>query len=275
MSRAATAKSAKQAAKKPAQTPVKTRTRGRAPAAGGAGGGKGRAAGGEGRVRRAKRLWTPAEIIARLDAEAPIPAWRAHGDPVAELVLTLLSQHTSDTNSGRAYQALVERFPNWDAVVEAPVSEIEESIRMGGLAKTKAPRLQALLTELRERLGGEWNASPLEDLPLAKAKGWLTSLPGVGPKTAACVLLFALKRPALPVDTHVHRVSQRLGLIEEKTNAKAAHALLESQLNPGQMYPFHVALIRHGRRVCKAGRPLCQQCVLSDRCPSAYLGGAG
>ena len=119
------------------------------------------------------------------------------------------------------------------------------------------------------------DASNLATLPLTTAKAWLTSLPGVGPKTAACVLLFALKRPALPVDTHVHRVSQRLGLIDEKTSAEAAHALLESQLSRGQVYPFHVALIRHGRLVCKAGRPLCQQCVLSDRCPSAYLGGAG
>jgi len=224
---------------------------------------------------RGKRLFTPEAIIERLDAEAPIPAWRAHGDPVAELVLTVLSQNTSDTNSGRSYQSLVARFPNWDAVVAAPVSAIEESIRVGGLARTKAPRLQALLVELRKRLGDDWDASRLRTLPLADAKVWLKSLPGVGPKTAACVLLFALKRPALPVDTHVHRVSQRLGLISEKTGAEVAHALLESQLTLGQVYPFHVALIRHGRRVCKAGRPLCEQCVLSDRCPSARLGLAG
>ena len=227
------------------------------------------------RKRRATRLLTPSEIIERLDTEAPIPPWRAHGDPVAELVLTLLSQNTSDTNSGRAYQSLVARFPDWDAVLAAPVGEIEAAIRIGGLAKTKAPRLKALLAELRERLGDEWDASQLKTLPLPEAKAWLTSLPGVGPKTAACVLLFALKRPALPVDTHVHRVCQRLGLINEKTGAAAAHALLESQVSRGQVYPFHVALIRHGRRVCKAGRPLCEQCVLSDRCPSAGLGRAG
>ena len=227
------------------------------------------------RQRQTIHLLAPSEIIARLDAEAPIPAWRAHGDPVAELVLTLLSQNTSDTNSGRAYQSLVARFPDWDVVLAAPVEEIEEAIRIGGLAKTKAPRLKALLAELRERLRGEWDASHLETLPLKDAKAWLTSLPGIGPKTAACVLLFALKRPALPVDTHVHRVCQRLGLINEKTSAAAAHELLESQLRRGQVYPFHVALIRHGRRVCKARRPHCEQCVLSDRCPSAGLGRAG
>ena len=225
--------------------------------------------------RRTQPLLTPSEIIERLDAEAPIPPWRAHGDPVAELVLTLLSQNTSDTNSGRAYQSLVARFPDWNAVLAAPVGGIEEAIRIGGLAKTKAPRLKALLAELHERLGGEWDASHLATLPLQDAKAWLTSLPGIGPKTAACVLLFALKRPALPVDTHVHRVCQRLGLIDEKTGAAAAHELLESQLSRGQVYSFHVALIRHGRRVCKAGRPLCEQCVLSDRCPSAGSGRAG
>ena len=227
------------------------------------------------RKRRATRLLAPSEIIERLDAEAPIPPWRAHGDPVAELVLTLLSQNTSDTNSGRAYQSLVARFPDWDAVLAAPDGEIEAAIRIGGLAKTKAPRLKALLAELRERWGDEWDASQLKTLPLPEAKAWLTSLPGVGPKTAACVLLFALKRPALPVDTHVHRVCQRLGLINEKTGAAAAHELLESQVSREQVYPFHVALIRHGRRVCKAGRPLCEQCVLSDRCPSAGLERAG
>ena len=214
---------------------------------------------------------TPAEIIERLDAEAPIPPWRAHGDAMAELVLTLLSQNTSDTNSGRAYQALIARYPTWDAVLAAPTREVEETIRIGGLAKTKAPRMQALLAELRERLGPEWDARQLKGMRLKKAKEWLTSLPGVGPKTAACVLLFALGRPALPVDTHVHRVAQRLGLIDAKTGAAAAHEALEAQMTSRQYYRFHVSVIRHGRRVCKAGRPLCGECVLADQCPSAFM----
>lgn len=216
----------------------------------------------------------PDEIIKRLNDEAPVPAWRAHGDPIAEIVLTLLSQNTSDINSGRAYQSLISRFPSWESVMRAPTSEIEKSIQIGGLAKTKSPRLKSLLKELNKRLDGDWTASKLASMPIKEAKAWLTSLPGVGPKTAACVLLFALKRPALPVDTHVHRVSQRLGLISEKTNPEAAHELLELQLTKGQVYKFHVALIRHGRRICKARKPLCSQCVLSDRCPSAHPVGA-
>lgn len=221
-------------------------------------------------VRRKKSL-TPLEIIGRLGAEAPIPEWRPHGDPVAELALTLLSQNTSDANSGRAFQALLARYPSWDAVVAAPTAEVEETIRMGGLARTKAPRLQALLRELRERLGPEWDGSRLGVMPIEEAKGWLTSLPGVGPKTAACVLLFALGRPALPVDTHVHRVATRLGLIDGKTNAEQAHAALEGQMPARDYYKFHVALIRHGRRVCKAPTPLCGECVLAEGCPSATV----
>lgn len=218
-----------------------------------------------------KKSLTPREIIARLEAEAPIPEWRPHGDAVAELALTLLSQNTSDANSGRAFQALLARYPSWDAVIAAPTAEVEETIQMGGLARTKAPRLQALLRELRERLGPEWDASVLRGLPMAEAKGWLTSLPGVGPKTAACVLLFALGRPALPVDTHVHRVATRLGLIDGKMSAEQAHAALEAQMPPRDYYAFHVALIRHGRRVCKAPQPLCEECVLAEGCPSATV----
>ena len=224
---------------------------------------------------RRKKPLTPREIIGRLAAEAPIPEWRPHGDAVAELALTLLSQNTSDANSGRAFQALLARYADWDAVVAAPTAEVEETIRMGGLARTKAPRLQALLRELRERLGPEWDVSLLEAMPIEEAKGWLTSLPGVGPKTAACVLLFALGRPALPVDTHVHRVAKRLGLIDGKMSAEQAHAALEAQMPSRDYYKFHVALIRHGRRVCKAPQPLCGECVLAEGCPSATVRASG
>ena len=221
------------------------------------------------RRRRRPSPLRPTAIVKRLIKEAPLTPWRATNDPVTELVLTLLSQNTSDTNSGRAFQALLKRYPNWDAVLEAPVDELEATIRPGGLAKTKAPRMQALLSEVRDRLGPDWDASRLSDMPIAEAKQWLTELPGVGPKTAACVLLFSLGRPALPVDTHVHRVAIRLGLIGPKVAALPAHDMLEAQLPPDKYYDFHVTLIRHGRRVCHKQRPKCNECVLYDRCPSA------
>lgn len=214
-------------------------------------------------------------IVNRLVKEAPLTPWRPTGDPVTELVLTLLSQNTSDTNSGRAFQQLLARYPDWDAVLASDPAELEETIRPGGLAPTKARRMRELLEQLRARLGPEWDASLLATLPIGEAKEWLVSLPGVGPKTAACVLLFSLGRDALPVDTHVHRVSQRLGLIGAKVNAVKAHDALEAQLPPAKYYDFHVSIIRHGRRVCHARRPRCGECVLRDRCPSAedFAGG--
>lgn len=214
-------------------------------------------------------------IVNRLVKEAPLTPWRPTGDPVTELVLTLLSQNTSDTNSGRAFQQLLARYADWDAVLASDPAELEETIRPGGLAPTKAKRMRELLEHLRERLGPEWDASLLATLPIGEAKEWLTSLPGVGPKTAACVLLFSLGRAALPVDTHVHRVSQRLGLIGAKVNAAKAHDALEAQLPAGKFYDFHVSIIRHGRRVCHARRPRCGECVLRDRCPSAEGFGGG
>ncbi len=214
-------------------------------------------------------------IIKRLVKEAPLTPWRPTGDPVTELVLTLLSQNTSDTNSGRAFQQLLARYPDWDAVLASDPAELEETIRPGGLAPTKAKRMRELLEQLRARLGPEWDASLLATLPIGEAKEWLVSLPGVGPKTAACVLLFSLGRDALPVDTHVHRVSQRLGLIGAKVNAVKAHDALEAQLPPAKYYDFHVSIIRHGRRVCHARRPRCGECVLRDRCPSAEGFGGG
>ncbi|MEX2230473.1 MAG: endonuclease III [Dehalococcoidia bacterium] len=210
--------------------------------------------------------WTPAEIIALLDQRYGRAPQQASHDPVFELVLTLLSQHTSDHNSGQAMHRLIERFPAWDDVLAAPVAEVEDAIRPGGLAPTKSKRLQELLAEVRRRAPG-WDLEHLRELPLEDAKSWLTSLPGVGPKTAACVLLFALERPALPVDTHVERVAKRLGLVPPKMPADKAHAALEAMLEPDDVYAFHVDLIQHGRRTCHARRPLCEACVLEPRCP--------
>ncbi|MSQ41567.1 MAG: endonuclease III [Dehalococcoidia bacterium] len=214
--------------------------------------------------------WTPAELIMILDAEYGRVPPQPSGAPVTELVLTLLSQHTSDHNSGKAMHRLLERFPSWDEVIDAPTSAVEDAIRPGGLAPTKAPRLQALLAEVRER-APDYDLDLLARLPLDEAKRWLRSLPGVGPKTAACVLLFALGRPALPVDTHVDRVARRLGLVPPPVSAEHAHELLEGELEPSEVYAFHVDLIQHGRRICHARGAECERCPLEARCPRVGL----
>ena len=217
-------------------------------------------------AKRDTPMWTPAELIAILDEAYGRAPQQASNAPIFELVLTLLSQHTSDRNSGQAMHRLIERFPTWDAVVEAPVSEVEDAIRPGGLAPTKSKRLQALLAEVKSRVP-DWDLQFLRGMPLEDAKAWLTSIPGVGPKTAACVLLFALERPALPVDTHVERVSKRLGLVPLKMPADKAHAVLEATLEADEVYAFHVDLIQHGRRTCHARGPKCEVCPLESRCP--------
>ena len=225
------------------------------------------------RTRTKATPFAPAEIVDRLSVLYGQPVWRPHGDAMTELVLTILSQNTSDTNSGRAFMRLVSRFPTWEELMAADPREIEREIQVGGLAATKAPRLKAIPEEVWRRLGS-FDLSFLAEMPLAEAKAWLRSLPGVGPKTAACVLMFALGRPALPVDTHVQRVAQRLGLVPAETGAAESHDLLEAILAPEEVYPFHVSLINHGRGLCKAQRPLCAECPLNDRCPTAplYLG---
>lgn len=212
-------------------------------------------------------------IIARLDGAYGIPPWRPHHDPVAELVLTVLSQNTSDANSGRAFVRLLERFPSWDAVIDAPPGELIAAIQPGGLAPTKAPRIQSALRDVRERAGG-FDLSFLARMPLEEARAWLRGIHGVGPKTVACVLMFSLGMPAMPVDTHVFRVAMRLGLIPGRAGkaamtAENAHALLEAVVPPEDFYAFHIGLIRHGRRTCAALRPRCPACVLVDLCPSA------
>jgi endonuclease-3 len=191
-------------------------------------------------------------------------------DPLDELILTILSQNTSDTNSGRAYRLLRAKYSTWQAVLDAPIPELYEVIKPAGLGNIKAPRIQNTLREILARRG-ELSLDFLEALPLDEGKQWLTSLDGIGPKTAACVLLFALGKPALPVDTHVHRVARRLGLIGPKVGADAAHAMLEATLPPEAIYPFHIDMIQHGRRVCHAQRPQCGSCPLNDMC-DFYLG---
>ena len=221
------------------------------------------------RIRKSE-FWTPSELIAILGERYGRAPQRPSRAPVFELILTLLSQHTSDHNSGKAMHRLIEAYPTWDEILAAPVAGVEDAIRPGGLAPTKSKRLQALLSEVKER-APDWRLEFLEDLPLNEAKQWLTSLPGVGPKTAACVLLFALERPALPVDTHVERVAKRLGLAPAKMPAVKVHDSLESLLEPDEVYPFHVDLIQHGRRTCHARAPKCEECPLLERCPRVGL----
>jgi endonuclease-3 len=186
-------------------------------------------------------------------------------NPLDELILTILSQNTTDRNSGRAYRALRALYPTWEEVLDVPTEELYEVIKPAGLGNIKAPRIKNTLREVLNRHGA-LNLDFLDDLPLDEAKRWLTSLSGIGPKTAACVLLFALGRPALPVDTHVHRVSKRLGLIAPRVNADQAHVLLESVVPPDAIYAFHVDMIQHGRRICHAQRPECARCPLQDLC---------
>jgi endonuclease-3 len=193
--------------------------------------------------------------------------WRPRLDTVSELVFTILSQHTSDTNAERAGEGLKARFGSWDAVAEASVEEVEEAIRSAGLARQKAPRILGTLQRVLE-LRGTLDLDFLAELPLAEAKAWLRELPGVGPKTAAVVLCFALGMPALAVDTHVHRVTRRLGLIGPKVTAEQAHDILEPLVPPEEVYAFHVGLITHGRQVCHARRPECGRCPLREGCPS-------
>jgi endonuclease-3 len=186
-------------------------------------------------------------------------------DPVASLVSTILSQNTNDVNRDRAYERLGERFPTWEAVRDAPEEEVVEAIRPAGLGPTKGPRIQGALRTLTDTQG-KITLDFLEAWDVDEARRWLTDLPGVGPKTAAIVLLFALGKPAFPVDTHVHRVSQRLGLIPDGTSREKAHDLLEEIVPEELFYPFHLNMIELGRDVCHARSPEHERCVLKEEC---------
>jgi endonuclease III len=206
-------------------------------------------------------------IYERLAEAYGLPEWRPNGDPLGELVATILSQHTSDVNSERAFKQLRERFPTWEKARDTPVDEVAEAIRSGGLAEVKAERIQTILHLLTERLDdAPLSLGFLADQSMEEADAYLRSLPGVGPKTAACVLLFALGKPAFPVDTHVWRVTRRLGLIGAKVSADAAHVALERMIPPAWRYAMHINLIRHGRRTCAAQRPACERCPLRAGC---------
>ncbi len=217
-----------------------------------------------------------ARVYQQLIATYGEPHWKPDGDPLGGLIGTILSQHTSDVNSERAYAQLVAAFADWEAVRMAPPEELAATIRCGGLANIKARRIQEVLTELeRQRRAGsagteltlaQFLTAELGRRAPLEAWEYLQTLPGVGPKTAACVLLFNMGWPVMPVDTHVHRVARRLGLIGPRVSAEQAHVLFATMTPPAWIYALHVNLIRHGRRVCLAQRPRCSGCPLLADC---------
>ncbi|MFO8009428.1 MAG: endonuclease III [Dehalococcoidia bacterium] len=194
-------------------------------------------------------------------------AWHSHGAPLSELIATILSQNTSDVNSGRAFSSLTGRFGSWEEVARADISEIEQSIRSGGLSRVKAARIKEILQKiLNDR--GSLDLSFLESVSVEEAKEWLKALPGVGAKTASCVLLFSLGRPVFPVDTHVFRLSKRLGLISNGVNAEKAHELMTEMVASEYVYQLHLNMVEHGRHVCRSRNPKCWECIIGEICPS-------
>ena len=202
------------------------------------------------------------EIRDRLRDAYGQPELVPHGAPLDELVLTVLSQNTNDRNRDVAYARLRERFPAWEAVREAPLDAVEEAIRPGGISRIKAGRIQAILGAL----DGD-DLTWLETAPVEDGRSYLCALPGVGRKTAACVLLFSYGLPDIPVDTHVYRVGTRLGLFRPAAPFDEAHDELLALADPQDAYELHVSLIRHGRRTCVARTPRCGECPLLHLCP--------
>ncbi len=203
----------------------------------------------------------------RLRAVYGIPRMAPHGDALAELVLTVLSQSTNDRNRDVAYLRLRARLATWEAVRDAPLAQVEEAIRPGGISKVKSRRIQEILRAISASCDGlslDW----LADAPLAQARDYLTSLPGVGRKTAACVLLFAYGLRDVPVDTHVSRVGGRLGLLRAGAPFEELHDQMLALTPPGEELELHVNLLRHGRRTCHARNPACRECALARMCPS-------
>ena len=233
-------------------------------------------------------------VLDRLAEVEGRPVWQHRLDPTSELILTILTANSADINAEVAFGALRDRYPSaptppgaslepqyfpgwggkgmpdlpppdWSAVEAAPIAELTDVIRPGGLANQKAPRIQAALRALAAS-GGGYSLEFLRDMPPLEARDWLSAIPGIGKKTASVVLMFSFGKPLMPVDRHVHRVSQRIGLIPETADADQAHDYYLAMLRPEQMYETHVSLIGHGRRTCHAQRPDCEHCPLAPRC---------
>ncbi len=205
------------------------------------------------------------QLLDLLKREYGNPQWQPHHDPIAVLVQTILSQNTSDVNSGSAFHSLLSSFDSWEDIAEADVDAIAHCIRCGGLGGIKAQRIQQALKQIIH-MRGRLELDFLSRLALSEAEEWLQNLPGVGLKTARCVLLFSSGMPALPVDTHILRVTKRLGLISPKATLDEAHHTLGEVVPPDDVYPFHVLVIEHGRRVCRARHPRCEECLLKELC---------
>jgi endonuclease-3 len=192
--------------------------------------------------------------------------WRRHAEPIDELIATVLSQHTNDNNRDRAFEQLKRRFPSWEQVLRAPVRKIASAIKPAGLSNQKAPRIKAILQRIAEANDGNLSLEFLKEMPTGEALEWLKNLPGVGPKTAACVLLFSFGKPVFPVDTHIFRISKRLGWLDEKVTEAEANELLD-QIVPNEIkYRLHLNMIAHGRQICRPQKPKCQDCVLRNLC---------
>ena len=208
------------------------------------------------------------EVIKLLEQEYGPCQWQADRDPIDVLIETILSQNTSDANSGRAFASLKGSFANWRAVASAPIEHIAEVIKCGGLSQIKAARIKQVLGQI-EREQGRITLDFLKSRTMTEAEDYLMRLPGVGHKTASCVLLFSLGKPSLPVDTHIFRLAKRLGLIDSKVSIEKVPRLLQAQVPPSKVYQFHVHMIEHGRRICRARQPRCYDCILSRVCPSS------
>lgn len=204
-------------------------------------------------------------LVEDLEAVYGRPQFVSRYPPLDELVSCILSQHTTDATSFPTFDRLRERFPNWAEIASLPQEELAEHIRPAGLPNQKSRTILRALETVYERFG-DYTLEPLRGMPMEEARAWLTSMPGIGPKTAAIVLCFGFEMPAIPVDTHVFRVSWRLGLIDKSVGADRAHALLEALVPTDLAYRFHTALIQHGRQICRAPRPHCHRCPVASRC---------
>jgi len=204
-------------------------------------------------------------ISQNLEATYGIPINDSPYDPLSELVLTILSQATTDINSQRAFESLRRRFPDWESARRARPSSIAAAIKSGGLANAKSVAIKKALNEIKTRRG-ELDLSFLQTAPIEDGRVFLTSLAGIGPKTAACVLLFACNREVFPMDTHILRITKRVGLVPQKFNDEQSHGLMEKLVPPNKHYSLHVNLIKHGRRICRPQNPKCDRCSLIEHC---------
>ena len=217
-------------------------------------------------ITAATRTGKLPKVIAALQAAYGRPAPGDRKDPLSELIFTILSQHTSDLNRDRAWASLWNTFPTWEAIIAAPRAKVESAIRVGGLARTKSGVIQRTLATVRSEQGS-CTLDALRTMSMEQVEEYLKRLKGVGLKTIRCVQVFSLGQPAFPVDTHIFRISKRLGLVPEKAGPESAHRIMGALTPAAEVLPFHMNLITLGRRVCKPARPLCGQCPLARLCP--------